>query len=1062
MCHPDPGPVRVRGAAFAPLFGSAWTLGALGLVASLVACDLGSGPEPEPANLLAVTATDQAGTVASVVEVPPTVKVLTGKGRPLARQEVVFSVVGGGGQVMGGLQVTDDEGVARVGSWTLGTEAGVNTLHASVLGLAPVVFTATASAAAPATVAPQGDLEREGVVGSEVMPPPAVLVRDEYGNPVGDVAVVFEVIAGGGLLEGANPLTDQRGIAELASWTLGTVPGPNLVSATVAGLPSSTFTVQGVPDAPSAVTVFQGGHQTASVGTPVPLAPSVRVADRFGNPLEGVPVLFEIGSGAGILEGANPVTDSLGIAALEGWTLGTGAGIQTLTAKVADLELLTITARALAGPPADARIQAGANQVGTVGAPVEEPPAVLVHDVYGNPVPGVPVVFSETGWPVQPSEGLSSAWVGAPGAPQNASPESDPASSQALTGGNAVTDSAGVAATEEWILGTLAGWYEVTAVVSGLDSPLVFSALASPDVPWNLLKVAGDDQSVRAGTAVPVRPAVEVTDRYGNTLEEIEVVFSVLEGGGSVTGDTTLTDAQGLATVGDWVLGSAPGSNTLAATVTDLGTVTFVATGLPADPAAVQKVSGDGQTAQVGTAVALPPRVKVVDSEGVAVPSVTVTFEVTLGGGGVSGDIALTDHDGMAEVGSWILGPVAGANGLRAVVSGLEPVSFSATGLPGPPTSMTVHAGDGQTAQVGSAVPLPPAVRVRDAFQNAVPGVSVSFSVASGGGSVTGSPAWTNTSGVAAVTQWILGPNPGTNTLAAQTAGVPDVLFSATATESPPASQFSIELQFMTSIDGAQEVIFREAAARWEEVIVGDLPGFTGVLPEGGCQPVEEADGIDDVKIYVSVVPIDGPGGVLGQAGPCYVWRPEGPEGPVFPITGIVRLDEADVAWMQSNGTLKDVIIHEMGHVLGIGTLWNTSPNTFLIGEGGEDPYFNGAGAVAAFDAAGGSERVAPKVPVENTGGAGTRDAHWRESVLNSEIMTGWLEPPGTPNPLSIITIASLADMGYEVNMAAADPYTVYSPLAAPPEEVPGRILLLELPPPTPIFIDPPWISRIP
>jgi hypothetical protein len=980
--------------------------------------------------------------VAEPVAAPPTVQVLDRKGRPLPRREVVFSVVTGGGQVTAGVRLTDEAGVAGVGSWVLGTEVGLNTLQASVADVAPVVFTATASAGGPTAMVPQGALELQGVVGAEVEPPPGVMVRDGYGNPVAGVGVVFEVISGGGALEGARPSTDGRGIAQAASWTLGTVPGPNLVSASVAGLPSLTFVAQASPGAPAAVTVFQGDGQFAMVGAPVPLAPSVRVADGFGNHLQGVPVLFELASGGGILEGEESVTDLWGIAAVESWTLGTTAGVQALTATVAGLEPLTLTAQALVGPPADARIQAGEAQEGTVGAPVEVLPSVLVQDVFGNPVPGIPVAFSETGRPAGAGASLISQ--------------------QTVTGGDAVTDSSGVAAVAGWTLGTLAGRYELTAVVSGLGHSLVFSALALPDIPWSLRKVMGDGQTARAGEAVPVQPAVKIEDRYGNPLEGIEVVFAILEGEGTALDDTTTTDAGGIAAVTSWILGPVPGSNTLAAVVAGLGTVTFEATGLAALPVAVQKVSGDGQAAQVGTAVAQPPRVKVVDGEGVAVPQVTVVFEVTLGGGGVAGGVAVTDGEGMAEVGRWTLGTAVGANGLRATVSGLDPVSFSATGLPGPPASMTVQAGDGQSAQVGSAVPIPPSVRVRDSFGNAVPGVSVSFSVASGGGSVTGSPAWTNTGGVAAVTQWVLGPNPGTNTLAAQTAGVPDVVFSATATESPPASQFSIELQFMTSIDGAQEAIFREAAARWEEVVVGDLPDFTGTLPAGGCQPVEEMGGIDDVKIYVSVVPIDGPGGVLGQAGPCYVWQPEGPEGPVFPITGIVRLDEADVAWMQSNGTLKDVIIHEMGHVLGIGTLWNSSPNAFLVGAGGDDPYFNGAGAVGAFDAAGGAEREDPKVPVENTGGSGTRDAHWRESVLNSELMTGWLEPPGTPNPLSIITIASLADMGYQVNMAAADPYTVYSPLAAPPQEATGRILLLELPPPTPIFIDPPWVSRVP
>ena len=215
---------------------------------------------------------------------------------------------------------------------------------------------------------------------------------------------------------------------------------------------------------------------------------------------------------------------------------------------------------------------------------------------------------------------------------------------------------------------------------------------------------------------------------------------------------------------------------------------------------------------------------------------------------------------------------------------------------------------------------------------------------------------------------------------------------------------------------------------------------------------MEETGGIDDVKIYVTVAPIDDSGGVLGRAGPCYIWNP----GNAFPITGIITLDEADVAGMQANGMLKDVVIHEMGHVLGIGTLWNAYSNNFLIDAGTADPYFNGPAAIAAFDAAGGGVRTDPKVPVENTGGPGTRGAHWRESAHNAELMTGWIEPSGKVNPLSAITIASLADLGFSVNMGAADPYSLFNPLGAPSQGPPANLLFIkELPPPVPIPIDP-------
>jgi hypothetical protein len=111
-----------------------------------------------------------------------------------------------------------------------------------------------------------------------------------------------------------------------------------------------------------------------------------------------------------------------------------------------------------------------------------------------------------------------------------------------------------------------------------------------------------------------------------------------------------------------------------------------------------------------------------------------------------------------------------------------------------------------------------------------------------------------------------------------------------------------------------------------------------------------------------------------------------------------------------------------MGHVLGIGTLWS---QLGLLADpslsGGTDPHFTGPLAITAFNNAGGGSYAGQKVPVEDTGGQGTADAHWRESVFDTELMTGFVGV-GT-NPLSAITVQSLDDQGYTVNPGAADPF---------------------------------------
>jgi len=70
------------------------------------------------------------------------------------------------------------------------------------------------------------------------------------------------------------------------------------------------------------------------------------------------------------------------------------------------------------------------------------------------------------------------------------------------------------------------------------------------------------------------------------------------------------------------------------------------------------------------------------------------------------------------------------------------------------------------------------------------------------------------------------------------------------------------------------------------------------------------------------------------------------------------------------------------------------------------------------------------KVPVENTGGAGTRDSHWRESVFDRELMTGFLDAGPAPQPISIVTLGSLWDMNYLVAYANADAFAWPAPPA--------------------------------
>ncbi len=254
--------------------------------------------------------------------------------------------------------------------------------------------------------------------------------------------------------------------------------------------------------------------------------------------------------------------------------------------------------------------------------------------------------------------------------------------------------------------------------------------------------------------------------------------------------------------------------------------------------------------------------------------------------------------------------------------------------------------------------------------------------------------------------------------------------------EDPPVDPgtFRIEMRFATPMSAAQEAAFRTAAARWMAVLADtELPDMP--VPEGfvRCQFPERAyeqpvSVVDDLLIIAAAAELDGEGGTIGRAGFCSVRSTS-----QLPWFGMMELDAADLDWMETNGALEAVILHEMGHVLGIGTLWDhfgLLRNPSVAVEAEVDTHFAGPQAIVAFDGAGGASYTAgAKVPVENRGTRpGSDDSHWRKTVFGPELMSPSISPGSSP--LSSVTVASLADLGYAVRMDLADAYRLPGPAA--------------------------------
>lgn len=248
---------------------------------------------------------------------------------------------------------------------------------------------------------------------------------------------------------------------------------------------------------------------------------------------------------------------------------------------------------------------------------------------------------------------------------------------------------------------------------------------------------------------------------------------------------------------------------------------------------------------------------------------------------------------------------------------------------------------------------------------------------------------------------------------------------------------YSIGLSFLgNGFNATREAVFQSAATRWGAVIVGDLSDITftptdGIPENSICGFAHNAftTTIDDLIIFANISPIDGEGGILGQAGPSLIRNANG-----LTIAGCMQFDSADVAKLEAEGSFENVILHEMGHVLGIGSLWelpsknlvdftpSPAPNERCssIAAFTTKPTFTGSNANAEFMTLGKTGNI----PVEDEFGAGTKCGHWDEAFFDIELMTGFAEGPN-PMPLSRMTIASLKDLGYTVDLAAADAYAV-------------------------------------
>ena len=458
----------------------------------------------------------------------------------------------------------------------------------------------------------------------------------------------------------------------------------------------------------------------------------------------------------------------------------------------------------------------------------------------------------------------------------------------------------------------------------------------------------------------------------------------------------------------------------------------------PATLASLDPVSGNGQVGVAGQALPGPLIVEAQDAGGHSLASVTLQFTVSQGGGEVEPVEATTDGNGRVSV-TYTLGSTPGASQQVTVSASGSDVTtmFSATATAAP-VAMSPSAGSGQSAPSGVAVPVSPAVRVVDGGGQPVGGVTVRFQVTRGGGSISGDVKMTGADGVAAADAWTMGPS-GVNVVEAtaddETLTGEPAAFVATTT---PATGMDIVVRFTGDATPAQHLAFAEAEVRWESLITNDFSNALVNVPADACSDGTPAvnETVDDLLILAAVTSIDGPGSVLAQAGPC-LFRDmnanQQPDVGEFPGFGVMFFDEDDLESIEQSGLLGPTVLHEMGHVLGFGTFWGVEglvANPSIPNHAGADQPLPRLRCDRCVQRCRGASYPGAKVPVENNGVEGTADAHWRESVFQNELMTGFVDTG--EQPLSAITVAAFVAQGYAVNLTAADPYVLPSTSSAP------------------------------
>ncbi|MCC6430794.1 MAG: Ig-like domain-containing protein, partial [Gemmatimonadaceae bacterium] len=640
--------------------------------------------------------------------------------------------------------------------------------------VAVVSSTGRVRGVAPGTV--RIDANTDGVIGSAtivVVPVPIATIGVSLGSPSLLVGATTQATAVardsvGGLLTGRAVVWSSSNPA------VATVSAGGVVTAVALGTASIRATSEGVTGAtsvsvvvglPTTIAANSAITQTATVGTIVAAAPSVRVSDAGGTGVAGVTVTFAVASGGGSIAPSTVVTNASGIATLTSWTLGTTAGANTVTATATGLTGSPVLFAATGTAGVATQLALTTAPSGAVSGEVfAVQPVIAIHDANGN------VVASSAPVTVTIATGTG-----------------------VLAGTTTINAANGVATFTNLQL-TGIGAYTLRFASAGLTSATTSTLNVTAGVPTQLAITTQPDGS-SSGLAFITQPVVALRDAGGNqTTSTAAVTATIASGTGTLSGTTTVNAVNGVATFTNLAL-IGTGSHTLRFSATGLTSVVSNAIVIGA-PTAIAANSVVTQSATVATDVAAPPSVRVTDAAGVGAVGVSVSFAVISGGGSITPSTVLTDANGVATLTQWTLGVTAGANVVRATVSGLSgsPVTFSATGTAGAPTQLAITR-QPAGAVSGESFTTQPIVVVRDVHGNlTTSSAAVTVVVLTGTGTLSGTTTVNAVNGTVTFTDLALA-GLGNHTLRFTSPGVSNATSSSFALVAGAPSQVVLTTQ---------------------------------------------------------------------------------------------------------------------------------------------------------------------------------------------------------------------------------------------------------------------------